>query len=687
MTLENEMPVEARPASGLVSDTGQPATSRPMLLQLTAVPTLLAFSFLVAGFPLLMLGWFRPLPVFSLWAVATVAVVFIWWRFGGTREQRPEPGSPAGKRTGWWTTAALAVIAVAFGVFQALYHGQMLIVTRDPASYMQFAIWIQQHGSLPITPDWSAFGGQGTGPADLTVDSSAFYQVGNVVWPQFMAGMPMAMSAGYWIAGGINGASLVAPLLGALAVFTFGGLVARLVGPRWAPLGALLVALSLPMMYTSRDTFSEPLSEILFLGGLCLLIDALRARERSAQRVLAALAGLCLGLVFLVRLDGPSDILLLIPYCGFLWLLRRPQAVPLAIGTVAGLVPGVVDSLVLTHPYVFVTNISATKPLAEVVAGLTVLTLLAVGAGAVLRRRRGWPRMPGWLPNAAAPLPLVVIALFAVRPYVQTDESALSDAPLSLHWIYWYAGGPVIVMAAIGAGLLLRRLLRGQDQDWLAPFLVLAWSMTEFLYRPSISFDQPFGSRRIVPAVLPGFFLFATWLLAWAVRRARERAWSLWAKRLALGGLAVAGALAMAVPVALTTFDSDGWATTKLYQGNAAAIYGVCARLPRDPAVLIVEKKQIRYLDETLRGMCNVPVAGVIHGTSLKDVDSIMNRVRQTGRQPVLIASNKNLLTSYRNGTLTEVMALSARGDAWAYDRPPTGSDSMGWFLWMWESK
>ena len=36
------------------------------------------------------------------------------------------------------------VVAVAFGVDQMIYHSQFIIVTRDPASYVQFAAWISK---------------------------------------------------------------------------------------------------------------------------------------------------------------------------------------------------------------------------------------------------------------------------------------------------------------------------------------------------------------------------------------------------------------------------------------------------------------------------------------------------------------------------------------------------------------
>jgi hypothetical protein len=701
MTVDSETSAEPRPTRIPPSADQKWGIAGLALMRLTLLPAMVALAFLLVSFPLLLLGWFRPAPVIASWAVATVIVVPLWWRFAGPpREPGPEPvpsggdakaASPARPRIPWWPVAAMAVIAVGFGIFQALYHTQMLVVTRDPASYMNFALWIQRHGSLPIPADAAAFGGAGSGPDRLQFASYAYYQVGNTIVPQFMAGMPMVMAVGYWVTGGITGAYLMAPLLGALAVFTFGGLVARLVGARWAVLATLAVALSLPMMYTSRETFSEPLSEILFIGGLSLLVDALRAEGKRAQRVLAALSGLCLGIVFVVRLDGPSDILMVVPYCGFLFLLRKPQALPLGIGTFIGLAYGLVDCLVLTRPYAVVTNISSTKPLAEIFAVLTVLTVLAVVAGVVLRRRgRTWPAIPGWLSNVAAFLPFIVIGLFALRPYVETDERALADAPLSLHWVYWYAGGPVIVAAAIGAGLLLRRLLRGQHQDWLGPFLVLTWAMIEFLYRPGISFDQPWGSRRLVPAVLPGFLLFATWLAAWAVRQARTRLRAAPARRYAAAGLTAVAVLAMLVPISLTTFHSDGWATTKLYTGETAAVYGICGQLPPNADILIVGQGQMGYMGEPLRGICNVPVAGLPDGISATGVESVIKRIKGVGRQPVVMASDQKTLQSLtpnNNGVLKQVMALNDRGDAFALGRPPTGSKSFAWYLWMWESK
>ena len=293
------------------------------------------------------------------------------------------------------------------------------------------------------------------------------------------------------------------PLLGACAVLTFGGLAARLAGPRWAPLAALALALSLPEQFTSRSAYSEPLAQILFLGGLCLVIDSLMAEGRAA-RVLAALGGLALGLTLLVRIDGASDILPVIPYCGILLLSRRRQAVPLLIGLLAGALlrrRGRAGPV----PAVSGRDQQLTYLLVAAVAVVAVVTALVV----VVRWRRGLPEIRSdRLPNAAAALAFLILIGLAVRPYLQPvrHRSAAQVAahvrlnPPSVFWamkLYWAfgIGVPAVLLGTLGAALLARRCLRGRAPSWTLPLMVFGWIIVTVLAlagdRPQPAVGQP----------------------------------------------------------------------------------------------------------------------------------------------------------------------------------------------------
>ena len=694
-------------------EAGPPDAAGRLLGRLSVLPALLATSWLLAGFPLLFIGHFTP--VLTLLLSVLVALVLVplglrWipspspeaWPARHPENTQPKP------RTPWWAVAAVLAIAIAFGIDQVIYHSQFVIVMRDPASYFQFAEWISRHGSLPIPQDRAAFGDVHN--SSFNFSSFAYYQVGNTVVPQFMAGLPMVLAGAMWI-GGANAALLAAPVLGAAGLLAFGGLVARLVGPRWAPLAVLALALSLPEQFTSRSNYSEPLAQILFLGGLCLVIDSLNRNRAGGDRIIAAIAGLALGLTVLVRIDGASDILPVAPYCGLLLLGRRRQALPLIGGVVVGGVYGIVDGLVFSRPYLE-TNKSSLVLLALASALVLVVTLLALP----LLWNRNLPQVKGrWLPDAASALAVLIVVAFAIRPYVHKARAAMTKATeqsiaryqrannqpvdpsrtyaeLSLHWVFWYIGVPVVILGTVAAALLARRCLRGQAPAWTLPLLTFAWTITTFLYRPAITPDQPWASRRLVPAVLPGFILLAVWASAWLVG---------WLKQHGYAGVPSIGsgivlAVALVLPASMTTFGlgvktggplgitltSDGLAFKTTYGGELGAVYGMCAAIPKGSSVVIIDGPVADRLAETVRGMCGDPTARVM--PSVPVVRSIVQDIQQAGRRPVLLAAEASELTPYR-GLVRNVMALSTTMDSSTLIGPPRTTVPLKLSVWMWE--
>ena len=740
------MSVGARPDTSGSATSGAARGARPapedtagrLLGRLSVLPALLVMAWLLAGLPLLLAHHFAPIPMLVVSVPLAVILVTggLRWTPGvrliGARwpaalpghaqpeSAEPEPGSadpgaaeagetPGQARTPWWAVAGVVAVAVAFGVDQMIYHTQQILVMRDPASYLNFGYWIAHHGSLPIPQGRAAFG---LSPKGLTFDSPAFYQVGRNIVPQFMAGLPMILAGGMW-AGGVAAAIGMGPVLGACGVLAFGGLAARLVGPRWAPLATLVLAVSLPDQFTGRATYSEPVAQILFLGGLCLVIDALH-RGGKAARVLGALAGLALGLTLLVRIDGASDILPVVPYIGLLLLGRRRHALPLLAGLVVGGAYGLVDGVLLSRPYL--TSIkSSLEPLALLTGLVIIVTLLVIA----WRWDRGVPAIGGrWLPNAIGVLAVLVIAGFAVRPYVQTaraptDQTTKSVmarfqignhlrvdptrtyAELSLKWVFWYIGVPAVVLAVIGVAVLSRRCLRGQAPTWTLPLVAFAWAIVTFLYRPAITPDQPWGSRRLVPSVLPGFILLAVWATAWLVGRLRRMETG----RVLRVGLAACLVVLLVAPAVITTFGlklrSGGPAGVKVaavglafktsYQGEIGAVSGLCAAIPPGSSVLIISGGIAGKLAQVIRGMCDTPTADINRArpaTVTRDLQSIA----RAGRRPVLLASTRSQLIRY-GGPIRRIMDLRTTWDAHTLTTPPLNPWPLTVTVWMAEPR
>jgi len=441
------------------------------------LPAILVMAWLLVGLPLLLAGAFLPAPALLIAVPVAVALAAGLRRVPGTwpralpraapagaagREPRREPGWAA-----WWGLAGTIAVAVGFTIWQLLFNSESLIVLRNPGAYLQTGYWIAQHGSLPIPQSLAAFGGSHPG---LGFASTGFFASGTSVVPGLMSGLPLLLAGAFWVHG-TSAAAAMGPILGGLGVLAFGGLVGRLVGPQWAPAGALVLGFTLPQLYTSRAPFSETAAQVLLFGGLSLVADALalgyaarnpgspavlqepatevldgpgwrrRLSPRPArlldrwyapQQVLMGLGGLALGLCCVVRFDGLLDVLPAIPFVGILLVRRSKTAVPFCIGLAIGAAYGLVDAYVLARPFV-----ASLQPMPELIgllaAWLIALTLAAVELLRLPGLRHGvrtlLARSPmRWLPEAGGALAVAALVGFVIRPYLQTVRGPANRA-------------------------------------------------------------------------------------------------------------------------------------------------------------------------------------------------------------------------------------------------------------------
>jgi len=744
---------------------------------------MLAAAWLLPGFPLVLAGRFRALPMVFMFVPLAAGLCYLAVRqlpanwpafrshpeatipraphYQATHRQVPqqpvsqEPVSqqpvsrqpvsqqPAPERpVPWWALAGTVAVAVVFAVWQIAERTEQIIYLRDPSTYLQVGYWLAHHGVLPIPNSLAAFGGSHAG---LSFASVNYYPRGSGIVPQFMTGMPMVLAASVWL-GGIPAALVTTPLIGACAVLSFGGLAGRLAGPRWAPAAAAVLAVSLPEQYTSRSTFSEPLAQVLLFGGLCLLADSLVVkrtasasdeppgpdRVSSSNRqpgqdvVLAALAGLALGLTILVRIDGLSDILPAVPFLGVLLAARRRQAIPFGVGLVIGVGYGLADGYLLSRPYLDLEAPSL-RPLALITAVVVVLTVAAVALTARPAAREklaSWrtAKAVRWLPEAAAAVTVLIFVGFAVRPLVQTvagetnptsiayvaELQKLAGLPVdgrqqyyqnSLYWVIWYLGIPAVLLGAFGLAALARRGLRAllawQDAGralrvWALPGMIAVWVIVTVLYRPAVSPDQPWASRRLVPFVLPGLILGAIWASVWL----KERAGQLGRTRVTSAVVASCCVASLLIPTALTNFDigftktstgrhlsTHGMAFRRIGAGELAAVTRLCAAIGPNASVVILDSLTADRFGQLVRGMCDAPTA-VLTKVTPATVSAVAASIEGVGRHPIVLAENSSEVASY-GGNPREVVNLLTTQEAHNLTSPPTRTWFIHYTVWL----
>jgi hypothetical protein len=438
---------------------------------LSIAPACAVTGWVVASFPLAAFGVFWPLLVLPV-AVAGAGVA-IWLGLALLRQPRVRILAPR------WSVAATAVIAAGFAVFTWQTHSEHVIPRRDAGSYIQIGWWLAHHRALTYPIPAGAFG---PSPGDLTFGSPAFYEHGNVLVPQFMTGWPMLLAAADWVAGW-SGMLLLPALVGGCAILAVAGLAARLVGARWAPLAALLLAVTWPVLRVAQATFSEPVALLILAGGSCLLVDlvaalkpdpggingtsgtsalngtnglnrtdgltgaegpngtnglngaggadganAANAANGATQpdpgriRRHALAAGLVLAGGELVRLDFGVDFALTLPVIAGLWLVYRRVAGPFLVGAAISGGLGVLDCVFVTRPYVAV-NWSSVVLMIIAMAAIIAVTILGVWVarrhGRALLASRWWRLVPV-LGGCAV---LLVAAGLLIRPYVEVDHS------------------------------------------------------------------------------------------------------------------------------------------------------------------------------------------------------------------------------------------------------------------------
>jgi 4-amino-4-deoxy-L-arabinose transferase-like glycosyltransferase len=611
-------PPLSRPAPPAAPSTAALAASPPrskagLGAVLEASPLLLPAAlagFSLVAMALLQLGEFRPLLVLPLGlAVAAVAAY-------GVGLRRPEPLD--GPR--WLDGAALAVSA-AFAAVNAPFTAQNLKVFRDPATYTLTGQWLEHHDSLPIPVHPEVFGrGAGVGFYSLGFDAAT---TPGFVHSQFSNLVPGLLAVGGWL-GDDRLLLRVNVVLGAGALLAFYGLARQHTGRAWALVAMAALAVSLPLLYFTRNPYSEPVTLLFITGGLALLAEALR-RDRAWAY---GLAGLVLGSGTLARVDGFFYLVGVTVFAAVALAAAPAGRRRRVAGRVAALVGGAavptavaVANLVNLSPRYLHDHFGEVRLSVAAIAAVAVAGAVAVVLAWRTRLLHRVAAATGrWLPAAGAAAVLVLGAAGASRPlwYVgrirnpepgqpayieflqraggQAVNGMRSYAEQTIAWLSWYWGPVTVALGLLGVAAGVYRLLRRGELRLVAPLAVFIPAALLYLNLPATP-DQINAMRRFLPVVVPGMLLAAAVVLGLLARRSRAT-------------LAVAAVLAAAM-VAFPASVSARVFTVREGVPQLSEVQNLCADLPADAALLTTEELETTY-QQTARSSCDgVPVGGM----------------------------------------------------------------------------
>ncbi|BAV99831.1 hypothetical protein [Lysobacter enzymogenes] len=545
----------------------------------------------VATLLLMALAWIGALRPVWIGAAAWLLLALWCWRERVWTRRRDAFAALRAllRRQGFAAFAAAAIIAVAT-FFYAMYPKESLLGERDEGTYAQHALHLLRGGDSRI--DLRALGiAEEPSVREIAAGHApelpGIYPTGDRWTFQFSAATPtwMAMLAAPL---GPQGIFRFNALLGALNCIAFYALLRRLLPARaraWAVPALAVFALQPAQVWVSRNTLSEPLCAWFLAVGLFAASVAVGRRSRR----LGLIAGGLIGMGCFVRIDA---IVFALAAAGAALaaaaLGRNARATAVlgetAIGCFAVAALAMGYYLACVQPYLL--GLTDVVVAAAVATAACAFLAHAAATAPSLRLRAATASRLAW-PAAVAVAALFVYALW-IRPQVQ--PYALIESKLvpqlngqrdyretSLVSVAAYLSWPIVLAAGVGAALAAQALFArrvSSSRAWIWVFLLIPTVV--YLWRPMVSPDHIWASRRWLPVAFPACIALAAYA---AARLGR--------------GLSRDNLPAQAAVVALALGANLLWQqrdTLRLREdaGLVAQVGAIAAQLPRDRPVYVV---------------------------------------------------------------------------------------------------
>lgn len=567
-------------------------------------------------------------------------------------------------------------------LFNVSLTSENVFVQRDPAIYNVTARHLVDHSAVTVKDRYP-----GSEDAGVSNDSAGFAESirsKDELSPQGLHMLPALLaSAGRVL--GVENISKLAPVLGAAAILAIYNLLLFFVKPKWALLSAILFSVSLPLVYFSRDTYTEPLSAMLVLTSIMLFMYALE----ESNRVLNVASGIVAGSIVLTRADG-----LLVGLC-ILFSIVVLQVINISKSKESlrlnktfnefnyGFVPvallGWLDMSMLSSVYYsshgedlrlqflllailsglnivlfnkklrlllikFHKNIKSkisTKLIRRIIFSLAILVLIFLAS------------RPLWFIGRDYSLPSVITR------YVEGNQALegldvdgnRNYAELTMNWMMWYMGTFTALLALIGTIISLYLSIIKNNTFLLVITILFVLPTIVFMMLVGITPDHLWASRRFLPITFPAIIFFAVISIS--------KFYEL--KQIRLLRLFLISIICI-LTITSTYGVTNKFIGTQTYEDQFSQVQEVCSELGDDYMVLWVGQKGWNSI-QTVRSYCGID-AYRIEDPTKNNLVKFYEFARRYKKVPVLIAtgldyqeinveSKKNLVEISRNNYKT----------------------------------
>lgn len=503
------------------------------------------------------------LAVVVVLTIALIAQQFRWWLvlpaivLAVVASRRLILPAPQVSRAQVLGVTLAVLIAVAWTAVNVPLAGQAMGVVRDPGQYTLAGLYLIDHPSknIAVTPDALRTALEVPGVVtDWSGRPSA-----SLVRVQGPGLVPALIGLLGWFFGPAGALYALVAVAG-LALLGLYALARRVVGPLWGLLPMVAAATAIPLAAFGRIPYTEPSCLLLACSAMAALYAAARRRDPR----LALLAGLFAGATVITRIDGWLVVaggvvgiaLIGIFAAGDGHCERRARVrvmlLRFVLGSLLTALLGVAETWINSPNYFG----DVTKQTLPLIGGTAVLVAVAL----VLLRPGATGAFAGYVAGhrvgfaaVIAGVTAAVLVLLVSRPMWLvirlTDPKTLSAVrnrqayeglpidpersydELTVTWHAWYFGWALVALGGVGIVALVYRCLRRRDPAPLAALGPAVVSALLYLNWSSVTPDQVWAFRRMLPVIAPGMLVAAAfaarqlgvalpaWLRAYRARR------------------------------------------------------------------------------------------------------------------------------------------------------------------------